>query len=401
MCKTVWKWLLLSQLILLLTGCWNRRELNELSIAVAMGLDVSKDNQYTVSVQLVNPGEIASKKSGGGTGTPVSTFQSQGHSVFEALRRMTTKLNRKVYLSHLRMVVIGEELARRGIADSIDILSRDHEMRTDFFIVVAKKARAEQVLEILTPQEKIPANKLYSSLEMAEKSWAATGKITLDRVIDDLQSEGKNPVLTGLLMIGSPNEGKTADNLKSSAVPALLQYNGLAVFKSDKLIGWLNENESKGYNYIQGKVKSTVIVNKCPGGVMEVELIRTKTKVRGALTSEGRPQIDIDLHAEGNVGNVACDIDMLDPSSIQQIEQMTERNIKERIMEAVRTTQTHFKTDVLGFGEAVHRSSPDYWKKSKQNWDSIFTDLTVHATVAVDIRRVGTTNQSVKSKVRK
>lgn len=396
----LWKGLLITGLILLLSGCWNRTELNELDIAVAMGLDISENGQYLVSVQLVNPRDIDSR-SGGGNGSPVSTFRTEGRSVFEALRRMTTKLNRKIYLSHLRMLVIGEDLARKGIAEPIDFLSRDHEMRTDFYIVIAKDAKAGDILDILTPQEKIPANKMYTSLEKSEKNWAATGKMTLDILINDLESEGKSPVLTGLFIVGPHSEGKKMENIQSSAVPTLLQYDGVAVFKGDKLIGWLNEKDSKGYNYIQGKVKSTVITLKCPGGEVAVELIRTKAKVKGRLTNDGKPEVYIEVKAEGNVGDIACDINMQDPSSIQQVEQMSEMNIKEAIKNAVRNTQVRYKTDIFGFGEALRRAYPKRWKQWKKNWDATFVNLKVQATVDVDIRRTGTTNQSVKSRVRK
>ncbi|MBP1155812.1 MULTISPECIES: Ger(x)C family spore germination protein [unclassified Paenibacillus] len=395
-----WKWLLITGLILLLTGCWNRTELNELSIAVAMGLDISEAGQYLVTVQLVNPKDIASK-SGGAGGSPVSTFRSQGRSVFEAIRRMTTKLNRKIYLAHLRMLVIGEDLARKGIADPIDFLSRDHELRTDFYVVIAKQAKAGDILDILTPQERIPANKMYGSLEMSEKAWAATGKMTLDMLISDLQSEGKSPVLTGMFMVGPHSKGQKMDNLQSSTVATLLQYDGIAVFKSDKLIGWLNENDSKGYNFIQGKVKSTVGVQKCLGGEVAVELIRTKTKIKGHLTSDGEPEVSIEVYAEGNVGDVTCDINMLDPSSIQQIEQISAQTIKASIQDAVRNTQRRYKTDIFGFGEALRRAYPKHWKQWKQNWDDTFVNLKVQVTVDVDIRRTGTINQSVKSRVRK
>ncbi len=58
--KTAFLFLMLT-LVLLLTGCWNRRELNELAIAVGMGIDKHGD-QFRVSVQVVDPGEAASKK---------------------------------------------------------------------------------------------------------------------------------------------------------------------------------------------------------------------------------------------------------------------------------------------------------------------------------------------------
>lgn len=97
--------------IFILTGCWSRRELNDLAIALAMGVDSSGD-QFKVSAQIVNPGEVTSVKGGGGNSS-IATYSSSGETIFEAIRKMTTKSPRKIYFSHTRLVVIGEELAKK------------------------------------------------------------------------------------------------------------------------------------------------------------------------------------------------------------------------------------------------------------------------------------------------
>ncbi|MED4179591.1 hypothetical protein [Priestia megaterium] len=45
---------------LLLSGCWSSRELNELAITVAVGIDKAEDG-IIVTVQLINPGDIQAK----------------------------------------------------------------------------------------------------------------------------------------------------------------------------------------------------------------------------------------------------------------------------------------------------------------------------------------------------
>lgn len=125
--------LILFHILFLTTGCWNRRELNELAIATGMAIDITDDDQYLVTVQIVNPGEVASKQAKG-TQASVTTFEAKAGSISEAIRKMTTNAPRKIYLSHLRILVLSEELAKHGIGKSLEFLSRDHEMRTDFYI---------------------------------------------------------------------------------------------------------------------------------------------------------------------------------------------------------------------------------------------------------------------------
>ncbi|MGZ6507300.1 MAG: Ger(x)C family spore germination protein, partial [Tumebacillaceae bacterium] len=154
--------LILLMMVLLLSGCWNRRELNDLGIVVGLGIDKQGD-RYLLTAQLVNPTEIVSTK-GGGSNLPVTTFQTTGRSVFEAVRRMTTISPRKLWGSHLRVCVLGEDFAREGVSKALDLLSREHELRSDFYLIVAKGTRAENVLKVLTPLEKIPSTSLFSKL---------------------------------------------------------------------------------------------------------------------------------------------------------------------------------------------------------------------------------------------
>lgn len=382
----------------LLTGCWSRRELNDLAISVGMGFD-KKDDQVQVTIQIVNPGEVASKRGGTGMTTPVSTFQATSQTIFEALRKISKQSPRRVYTSHLRILVISEELAREGITPILDGISRNHEMRTDFYIIVAKGTTAENVLKILTPIEKIPSNKLYTTLELSEKIWAPTVKVRLDTLVSDLQTEGKDPVLTGIEIKGDPRKGNEMSNVDRISPASYLQYSGVAIFKKDKLISWLNNKESKGYNYITDNVKSTIGHITCPkGGILAVEVVRTKTKMRGKVEN-GKPQIFVDVYLEEDVGEVQCKIDIMDPKSIAELEKAAEKEVQS-IMEAAIQKAKKYEVDIFGFGEAIYRADPKYWNKNKSNWKEQFVDLPVHVKADVKIRRLGTVSDSLLQKTK-
>ncbi|MEW9669858.1 Ger(x)C family spore germination protein [Ammoniphilus sp. 3BR4] len=384
---------ILILLIPLLTGCWNRRELNELAIVTAFAFDKLGD-QYVVTAQVVNPGEVASQKGGTG-GTPVSVYQEKAGTVFEAIRKMTTVAPRKLYGAHLRMLIIGEELAKEGIGETLDLFSREAEIRTDFYIVVSKGIQAKEILKVLTPMENIPANKMFSSLESSEKAWAPTISITLDELISNMVSEGKHPMLTGIYIKGEQGLGESKQNIEQIDSPAKLTYAGLAAFKKDKLMGWLNETESKGFSFIDDKVQSTIVAFPCPkGGKLGVEIIRSKTHVEGKV-KQGKPEIDVKVRSEANVGDVECkDLDLTKTQTIYDLETRTEKEIQDQIEAVINKAQKKYKADIFGFGEAIHRADPPYWKKKKKNWDQTFSDLPVNVKVEVKIRRIGTVNNS-------
>ncbi|AJY75119.1 Ger(x)C family spore germination protein [Paenibacillus beijingensis] len=387
---------LAALLLLLTTGCWNRRELNDLAIEVAIGIDKA-GKRYRVTSQVVDPSEVAAQK-GGGARAPVIMYQATADSPFEARRKMTTLSPRKIYAGHVRTLIVGEELARSGIGKILDYMSRDHEHRPDFYILVAKGTTAENILKVLTPLEKIPANKLYSSLQTSEKAWAPTSSVTLDQLITEIVSKGKDPVLTGLQVIGNPNKGSDTENVEKVDRPARLQLSNLGVFRGDKLLGWLNETESKGYNYITGNVKSTVGHLPCRGGgIIVFEVIRTKSKMKGHVRN-GEPRVDVHLDLEANVGEVECKIDLMNPGTFADLEKRSNKRVKSMMEKAIKTAQHKYRSDIFGFGEAIHRADPKYWKQVEDRWDQKFTDLPVNVTVNVKIRRVGSVGEPFLNK---
>lgn len=378
-------------LSLFLTGCWDRRELNELGITLAFGIDKVED-EYQVTAQVVVPSEVSMKA---GTGrSPVTLFQANGETVYEALRKMTKESPRKIYPGHLRMLVIGEELAEEGIGESLEFLSRDWEVRSDFYVVVAKDMTAAEILNVTTPIESIPGNKMFHTLKTSESVLAATNGITLDELIEDLISEGKEAVLTGILVIGDQEIGSSKQNVETITPSARIQYDHLAVFNNDKLVGWLNERESRGYNTITNSVKTTVTSIPCPNeGQATIEVIEVNSDVKGYI-NKGKPEVDVNVQIEGNLGAVECRINLSEPGLIDELEKIYEKKVKEILNETIDTLQKQYETDIFGFGEAIHRSHPKKWKKMKEQWDKEFSDMTVNVKVNMKIRRTGTLNDS-------
>ncbi|WAA12709.1 Ger(x)C family spore germination protein [Fervidibacillus halotolerans] len=383
--------------ITVLTGCWSRRELNDLAIVVAIGIDQAENGQYLVSAQVVNPAEIASQ-SGSGAGTinysPITTYQAKADTIVEALRKITTVSPRKIYVSHIRMLVIGEEVAKNGIANVLDFFSRDHEFRTDFFITVTKDTTAEKVLSVYTELEKIPANKLFNSLEMSERYWAPTRGVFLDELLSDLILEGKEPVLTAITITGDYETGEEETNVQEIIQDAQLKYENIGVFKKDKLVGWLNTEESKGFNYITGTVNNTVGHMSCPdGGKFSKEQIVAKSKITPKIVN-GKPEIFVHIWTESNIAEVNCQIDLSKMETIKQLEKLASGEIEKHANLAIEKAQKEFQSDIFGFGDLIYRKNPKTWKKLKDHWDEAFSAMPVHVKVDVHIRRFGTIENS-------
>ncbi|MRH45086.1 Ger(x)C family spore germination protein [Aquibacillus halophilus] len=379
-----------------LTGCWSSRELSELAIATALGIDKHEDG-YKLTVQIMNPGEIAGRQLT--TRAVVTTYSTTGKTIFEALRRLTTITPRKIYLAHLRIIIFGQELMEEeGLANSLDFISRDHELRTDFSLAIAKDMSAEDLIKVLTPIEKVPADKIFSSLKTSQDNWAPTKVVMLDELISSLTSPGKQAVLTGLYISGKPETGNHIENVQQVDSPAKVHLDHIGVFKGDKLVGWLNESESKGFNYITDNVLNTVGWVECDQtGTISVEVFKSNTKLTG-LADNGTPKITIDVKSEASIGEVACQIDINDEKKLTEIEQKLEKKIEEIVNGSIAKAK-EFNSDIFGFGDVLRRFEPKKWETWKENWSEEFQNIEITVNADMKIRRTGTTTESFIGKI--
>ncbi|WP_051290057.1 Ger(x)C family spore germination protein [Paenibacillus massiliensis] len=383
---------------LLLTGCWNKRELNELAIVAGLGID-KIDDQYSVTIQVINPSAVAGSKTGGSL-APVATYTIKGKSLFEVFRRVTLVSPRRLYASHLRVVVIGEEAARAGIGHMLDYLSRNYLFRTDFYILVSKQTQAANIMRTLTILEKIPSNKLYASLEATSRAWGATAKVTLDELINEIGTVGKDPVLGIIRIVGDKEMAGLQENTQKIQGNVLLQYDGMAVFHNDKLIGWLNEEEGKAYSYITDSIRSTVEVVPCPQGegTVTLKVLSAKSKIKGFVINN-QPVGAIEVKAQADVGEVSCSsLDLTQEATIRQLEKEMEKYLKEQLEHTVQKAQETFHTDFLGMGSTIHRANPKQWKLWKENWDHHFEQMQISVHVDVQLRGMGRTTNTYEVK---
>ncbi|SFK82495.1 spore germination protein KC [Paenibacillus sp. 1_12] len=386
--------LIIGLLIPLLAGCWDRNELNQISIVVGLGID-KIDGMYKVSVQIVNPTRVAAKGGVSSSSSPVVTFEESGKTVPEALRRMEVKAPRKLYFAHLRMIVLGEELAKSGISKPLDFISRSPQMRTDFYLIIAKNSYASEVLKIFSRMDPIPANNLYTTLEVSDKLWAATGKITLDKLIQELSAKGKNPALTGVEIVGNKKIGESTMNTEIISPPTLLKYSGMAIFKLDRMVGWIGEEETKALNYVQNTVNQTVGYLSCPNqdGNITVDVVNVRSYMDTRIKN-GKPIVDIKVRVEQNISDIECDIDITQQPVLNKLKEESDQKLEKMIESSIHKVQKQYATDIFGFGELIHQKNPKIWSQFK-DWNEEFKQLEVDAHVDTIFRRMGTIVQSV------
>ncbi|NQX46292.1 Ger(x)C family spore germination protein [Paenibacillus tritici] len=387
---------------LLLSGCWERKELNELAFVLALGLDKA-ENGYNVTMQVVIPSSISSQNAGGtgGSGVPVVVYNFTVPTVYESLRKFNLISSRSPYLGHIRVLVIGEELAREGVGETLDVIKRSREPRMDFYVMVARKTTAENVLKVLTPLDRLPATKLFSSLDKSYRISSKTVAVTLDQFIEDLLLQGESPVLTGVEVEGDPEAGSEKSNVEQTDPRTKLHYESVAVFRKDKLVGWIDDNLTVGFNYVTDNVtKNTGHFKDETGSLIIIEALTSATS-RKVKFIDGEPHIFLSVETLSNVEEVEG-ADKLDTEAkIRSLEEKTEARTVKRMKDAVEGISKQFNVDIFGFGQSIYRKSPKAWQRLKeQKGEDYLRTLPIHYEASVTINRIGTIDNSFLDEIK-
>lgn len=378
--------ILIPILFVSLTSCWNSREINTLAITVCTGIDKVEDG-YMLTQQVIDPKSITSE--GGSSESPVVIYSDTGEDLFEIKRKLTSQIPRKIFNSHLKIVILGEEVAKSGIEEIIDFFARGHEYRTDFYFVIAKGTTAKNLLSVLTPLESIPGINYYHSLDASEANWAPTKSTKIIELINTINAEGNNPVITGLEFGDGFLNARSTEDLNKNIQLKNPKYNGLGVFKGDKLVGWMNEDESKGYNYILGNVKSTVGHVYYDNNIkISLEVLNASSDIKVSMEKEA-PVINITIKIVQDVGTVKGQFDVTKLENKEIINKLTEQYIEKLCTKSIEKAQIEFNADVFGFGEAIHRKYPKLWNELKSEWDNYFPKLKVNIKVDAKTKKLG------------
>ncbi|MFV9511217.1 Ger(x)C family spore germination protein [Tepidibacillus sp. LV47] len=382
--------LFISFIIFFSTGCWNRRELNELAIVTAAGIDPGpKKGEITVVFQIVNPSAISGKQGVSSTMTPFITIKSTGKTVFDAVRKATREMSRRLYFAHTQAWIFNEELVRKsGIKAFLDFLIRDAEIRINAPVLVTKGQKAEEILTTQLPLDSINGVSIKKHLENAQKSGGFTRVVELRELINVLSNPIRSAIVPYVFNSPiSPNKD-TLEHTQLSKPDTVIKTEGFAVFKKDKLIGFLNSDEARGLLFVTDKVDKGVLPISFHGHHHAMEIIRSKTKMKTRLV-DSKPEVDLEIKLVVNVGEVSMPLNLTNPSLIKKLETVTNHEVKKEVEHVIQKAQKKYKADIFGFGEEFKREYPKEWKKLENNWEKEFVDLTVNVKVNTTIYETG------------
>ncbi|HZH61585.1 MAG TPA: Ger(x)C family spore germination protein [Metabacillus sp.] len=369
---------------ILLTGCWDRVELNDLALVMAAGLDKSDDDKIELSVQLAIPQAMGGGQRMGGGGKPTTVEKVTGKTIFDAMSQLQEKVSRRIFWGHNRVIIIGDKLAEEGIQEHIDFFARYPSPRLRAFLFVSD-GKAIDALKIIPDLEK-------SSAEVAKElaKFKVGMSVTVTDLLQMLSGEAGAAALPWIEVDEDEPVGK-----------GVLRVNGTAVFKKDKMVGRIDDSVTRGVLWLKDEIElaSVTVEPKGADGQISFNLLRSRTELIPKIDN-GKWKMIVKIVTEDDAVENETKLNLMNPKIAKQLEKQLEQDIDERIRMTLEQVQKEMEADIFGFAEVFHRQYPDQWSKVKDHWEEKFPEIEVEMKTKAYIRRPGmsTSPQGVPQK---
>lgn len=238
--------------VVTVSGCWDRREVNDLAFVIAMGLDKEPNGMYRLSVQVPLVSNLGGPTGGGGGTSGDKAYyvdSAVGKTIRDANKQIQSRMSRHLYYAHHRMIVIGEDLAKDGIRDPMDVISRFPENRLTAYLVMAKG----KAIDLLNAQ---PQFERFSGEAMRELTKAETIAVSMKDIAQMLNTAGVDAFLPVFAAVDSHPKGKSKE----------IQAVGLVTFRDAKLEAVYPSGKMSGLRWFQRSFSPFSVDIRAPDG---------------------------------------------------------------------------------------------------------------------------------------
>ncbi|WP_129599197.1 Ger(x)C family spore germination protein [Anaerophilus nitritogenes] len=381
------KILLCIMSILLMTGCWDKIEIEKRAFVAIVGIDKYEEdkkniieteeknldqikNRYVVTVSSPNTGLLAQK----GEGDPKYVYSTVGDNLEEVLDELETRTGRTLNFRHTQAIVLGEELAKDEtlVRESLDNIERSPGVGRKIYLMVTK-GKAQDVVNAKIKDEL--GTGLFIREIMRRKK--ITPKIPDADLGYVLRSLHESRAAITPRMIVSEDEIKVA---------------GSAVFKNFKKIGWLGEQETEKMMFMLNKLNGGILNTTIDNIRIPLQVTDSKTKMK-VYEKNGQIYTSFDIKVEAELSQHLFEVrnQPLDDGYLKRVEKIASKELDIGIETLYKKIQKEFQADLVQSGEYLRKYEPNIWKRVEKDWNEIFPKTQVKVNSEIIIRRIGDT----------
>lgn len=407
-------------LVIILSLCFSffstsssSKKLDNLAYIVSIGIDKGKTETYKISFQIstVQAGSSGESKKKTDSNSNDSKSESNNNyivntiecdSIDYGISLINTYVNKKVSLSHCKIILVSEELAKKGISDIVYTLVNKVEIRPDCNIIISRvldkdfesttKPSLEDVLlkyydiasgnlekETIQYTQIIRLTEFYSFLQDPVCSpYTSLGTVT-------------NPQFNSKSNSGEKSEiDKTAGEIVSENNEPMVELYGLSIFKDDKLVDNLNGIETICHLMTTDNLSDTTISIPSPfSNDSFIDLnttINKSPKIKVYISHNSSPYITVDLNIITRLLSFNSNESNVTQEQIKQIETAAKKYITEQLYNYFNKTSKTFKTDIDGFGNYAAKNFLTEQDWANYNWEKNYESASFNVNVNLTLK---------------
>ena len=345
---------------LLVTGCWDAIEINDLDLATLVILDKRDGNfSFTVEVPTIMP-----SGSGSGGAKPQNVYLvGTGPTFVLARDSLEAQLEKPLYLGTVRTLVITQDAAMNDLAEYLFRLREDFTYRQKIVLTTTRE-RPEELIRFeneTTSPGGFAVDEMLAALESSGRTYAQS---TASYVEDILNHRGFVVHCVGL-------------------VNGQLAVKGYSVFKDANCIGYIPMEESRGMIYLLAQKPVWIYRVPYSGGFATLKVSGTDRKIAVSYTQEGL-RFHVQLKFQGTVLYLS-EVRSF-PLTEQVKQELTEQlalMLKTDVDGAIAQSQHTFQCDYLNFCEAFRLSYPDAYETV--DWIAEYPGASIQTDLRIDL----------------
>ncbi len=390
---------IISILIFSLSGCYSVQSIDDLAYVVALGIDLGKNNNLELTVQLTFPNS-ADSSSSSGEAAPTIINSVECSSINSGISLLNSYVSKEINLSHCKVLIFSEAIASRGIGSEIYTLSNQVEIRPDCNVIISKSS-AKQYITNSKPELENLVVKYY---ELTPYSNEYTGHITsatMSNFFNALSANYGDPVAilgNGNKLSITPSNVTVNPEQEFNIVAGenpLVEYErksenlGLAVFKQAKLVGELTAFENLLHLILTNQFESSVISIDNPykeNSAIDIALYFHKnTKINAKLVN-GSPYVKSTIYLNARLLSVDKISESLTPEKIEELELLINSYLENAFLDYQYKTAKVFEADIDNVGKNLIKNFKNDNEWNNYNWPSNYKNTFFDVDVKTNIK---------------
>lgn len=355
---------------LILTGCWDYKDINNRTIGITTGIDISKDGTESIGEKVKL--WAGSQGEGSSSSNSIEVYKFKGIGItFENMKKnYETQIPELNFDQSAIALIVGKNYAEKiGIESYMNRAYYSQGLRSSIHVTVS-----EDALDDLFSKKVDNAISIGYGIEETLRYLNHEGK-TMVKSVQEIQSDSRFGNIGYLIPYITVSNNT-------------VKYLGFAVMVNSKMVDIIKYEESNGFLLLLSKKAVDTRAFSSPNDYKNLLSITSSLKKRSIKTSYENNKINIyiDLKLK-SVIDYEYHIEPLSNSDIKKLQGTIKSKLNEDVLTAINRSRNEFKSDVFGFARYFKAQNSEIYKTI--NWSDEYPNAVFHVKVNTTITSTG------------